>query len=367
MVKKKARKKPKKAKKKKARKVKKTTKKKSVKKAIKKKKAIIKKTMKKKSAPATKKKKVKKGSKAKGAQRAKAAPKKKVQLIPVLRSTAADIKKPPALPKIQLRSVSAGKGAKIRASVPLVTDFTKHPEPADIEKIVAMISDATTDYAATEATKFDIGLRHDGAARFEQELPMEYGKDRVILLAVDPNFVFTYWEIREESLRSATEHVGSDSKLTLRFYDVGETLTPEQSNFWDIEVFDRLGNWYLKLSHPDQRLCIDIGMKNQLGHFHRITRSNFIRLPSQSLAKPGPIKWMIVTPEGDKIVSDVEEYTDADLVLLKKILGPYFFDLLMRGRLASIAGSSVEAVFYDVEQLKLGALPSSGPPWTRAR
>jgi hypothetical protein len=102
-----------------------------------------------------------------------------------------------------------------------------------------------------------------------------------------------------------------------------------------------------------------------------------MRLPPQSLAKPGPIKWMVVSPSGDRLLSDVEDYTDADLALLKKILGPYFFDLLMRGRLASIAGSSVEAVFYDVQLLpsleQLAAITSpggaspGGSPWAAAR
>lgn len=248
-----------------------------------------------------------------------------------------------------------------------VAEIAGMTRPDDIEKIISQLSDLTPETSAVRETKFDIGVKHNGTAMAEHELPSEYGKDRVILLVVDPNFVFTYWEVRQDSLQEASSRIGHDGKLTLRFYDVGTSYNPEQSNFWDVEVFDRLGNWYLKLAHPEQHICLDIGLKNSRGHFYRIARSNLVKLPQQSLAKPGPIKWMVVTPSGERSISDVEEYTDADLALLKKILGPYFFDLLMRGRLASIAGSSVEAVFFSVEHLKQGASPQGGVPWATSR
>lgn len=256
--------------------------------------------------------------------------------------------------------------AKPRKHALPVTEIARMTQPGDIEQIISQISDATREISAARRTKFDIGVKHNGMAFPEQEIPAEYGKDSVVLLIVDPSFVFTYWEVRSDSLEEASRHVG-EGKLTLRFYDVGTSTTPEQGHFWDVEVFDRLGNWYLKLAHPEQNLCLDIGVKNAQGHFYRIARSNLVKLPQQTLAKPGPIKWMVVTPSGEKAVSDVEDYTDADLALLKKILGPYFFDLLMRGRLASIAGSSVEAVFYNVENLKQGASPQGTSPWATAR
>ena len=243
-------------------------------------------------------------------------------------------------------------------------------ELPDLTKLESLVSTVTHDAAerlVTEATKFDIGVAHNGMAMpAEAALPDEYGKDRVVLLVVDPSFVFTYWEVTNDSLRRSLEQAGHAGKLTLRFYDISQTGTTHGSRFWDVEVFDRLGNWYLRLANPEQRLCLDIGVKNAAGEFFTISRSNIMKLPPQGLAKPGPIKWMVVTPSGEKLVSDVEEYTDADLDLLKRILGPYFFDLLMRGRLASITGSSVEAVFYDVESLGAGHSPA-GSTWSEAR
>lgn len=233
----------------------------------------------------------------------------------------------------------------------------------DIEKIVAQVSAGQEEESLIEGSKFNIGVDHNAHALASKDIPLEYGKNSVHLLVVDPKFAFTYWEVCQDDIWEATKQLGNHAKLTLRFYDITRTNNPDTSSFWDVEVFDRLGNWYLKLEHPDQRICLDVGMKNQAGEFYRFARSNVMKLPSQSLARPGPIKWMIVTPSGEKLISDIEEYTDADMELLKKILGPYFFDLLMRGRFASLAGSSIEAIFFDVSSLKMGESPSGNPPW----
>ncbi|MFA4874150.1 MAG: DUF4912 domain-containing protein [bacterium] len=297
------------------------------------------------------------------------------------RKTAAEkpMKRPMAAPKKARAARPAAKKtvsiksakAKTRAARPGRAYSAGRPADTEVfERIVSHVVPEGTEIAAGEATKFDIGVQHNGTAMAAQEIPYEYGKDRAVLLVVDPRFVFTYWEVRQEALNDARRQLGGDAKLTLRFYDITDTGVPEQSHRWDVEVFDRLGNWYLRLSHPDQLLCLDIGVKNQAGHFICIARSNIMRLPPQSLAKPGPIKWMVVSPAGDKLISDIEEYTDADMALLKKILGPYFYDLLMRGRMASIAGSSVEAVFYDVSLLRgggIGESPSGSSLWSGTR
>jgi len=240
----------------------------------------------------------------------------------------------------------------------------------DLESMVAHASREASERVSAEAKKFEIGVPTNGLAAPQGELPWEYGKDRAVLLVVDPTFVFTYWEVTNDSIKRATESLGNDGKLTLRFYDVTRTHSIEGSNFWDVEVFDRLGNWYLRLLGPEQKICLEVGLKNSAGHFYALARSSVMRLPPQGLAKPGPIKWMVVTPAGDKLISDVEDYTDADLDLLKRILGPYFYDLLMRGKLATITGSSIEAIFYEVENfigLQAGAGESPGSsPWSMA-
>jgi hypothetical protein len=217
-----------------------------------------------------------------------------------------------------------------------------------------------------EESKYDIGVPHNGKAVPSYDIPLEYNVDRAIVLTVDPRLVFAYWEVRQQSIYDAMSKVGAHAKLTLRFYDISATGDPSNSPSWDVEVFDRLGNWYLRLDYPEQVLCLDVGLKNQHGVFYCVARSNIIKIPRQFLAAPGPLKWMVVSPDGQKIITDVEEYTEADLQLLRKILGPHFFDLLMRGQFASIAGSSLEAVFQEISSLRVPLEVSSSPSsWSR--
>lgn len=217
-----------------------------------------------------------------------------------------------------------------------------------------------------EEKKFDIGVPHNAEAMPHFDIPYEYHTDQAIVLTVDPNLVFAYWEITPHAMQQALSKVGPKAKLTLRFYDISKSGDPSSAPFWDMEVFDRLGNWYLRLDYPEQKLCLDVGMKNDRGHFHCLARSNIIKIPRLALAAPGKLKWMVVSPEGQKIITEVEEYTEADIQLLRRILGPHFFDLLMRGEFASITGSSLEAVFQDVSSLHAPYGVSSSPSsWSR--
>ena len=279
--------------------------------------------------------------------------------------------------KLETKSGTVKKAAAVRK-------VTRAPKPRgkaarkprveevwSLEELISKVSAETQqphEERRIEEAKFDIGIPHDKRARPSFEIPYEYEVNRAVILTVDPRFVFTYWEVKPQSIHDAMSHLGHGAKLTLRFYDISANGDPDSSPSWDIEVFDRLGNWYLRLDYPEQLLCLDVGMKNEFGAFHRIARSNIIKLPRQSLAAAGPLKWMIVTPDGQKLISDVEEYTDADLELLKKILGPYFFDLLMKGQFASISGSSVEAIFQDISAFRMPMEISSSPSsWSGAR
>lgn len=270
-----------------------------------------------------------------------------------------------AAKKATKKAVSARRVIKIlRSKVRIAAARRPKVEEAwSLEELISKVSAEAQpqEERKIEESKFDIGVPHNGRAKPAYEIPHEYQVDRAMVLTIDPRFVFTYWEVRPESMHEAVRRLGPSAKLTLRFYDISATGDPEASPSWDIEVFDRLGNWYLRLDYPEQLLCLDVGMRNEYGAFHRIARSNVIKLPRQSLAAPGPLKWMIVSPDGQKIMSDVEKYTEADLELLKKILGPYFFDLLMRGQFASIAGSSLEAIFQEIAAFRLPIEVSSSP------
>jgi len=224
------------------------------------------------------------------------------------------------------------------------------------EQLVAGISGSKKRHLPS--TKFDAYALHT----FHNVTPVASstagGMNRVTLLTIAPHFVFTHWEISAMSMIEAAEKIGPDAKLTLRFYDITENNDFTTCPFWDVEVFDRQGNWYLKLENPEQKLYVEIGMKSQTRPLSRISGADIMHMPAAVIAEPGPLKWL-VSKTGDPTRPDfaegrpgTQEYMDVDQDLLKKVLGPYFHDLLMRGRFGSIANSSVEAIFHDIHSLR---------------
>lgn len=201
-------------------------------------------------------------------------------------------------------------------------------------------------------SKFQLGPKQNAGEFQAHNLPLEYGRNRVILLIVDPKFVFVYWEVQNDKMHEAITAIGQNSKLTLRFKNI------DTGHFWDVSIYERVGNWYLKLDHPEQNLIVEIGMKNDRGDFYSISRSNNMKLPRTGLAPKGPIKWMLVSPTGEKVITEIEEYTDADLELLKRILGPYFFDLMQKGKFHTIIGSSAEHIFTEIEEIRAPSISS---------
>lgn len=195
----------------------------------------------------------------------------------------------------------------------------------------------------------NVGFDSAGLNAFGNAMPNSFSSqtcpNNVTLITIAPRFAFAYWNIQAALMIEIANKIGSDARLTLRFYDVTETQDIQNSLYWDIEVFDRQGNWYLKLQRPEQKLYLEIGMKNRTNGFSRISGADIMHMPDEVIARPGPLKWIVIRAEG-------QEYSDVDQDLLKKVLGPYFYDLLMRGRFSSIADSSIEALFHEINSLR---------------
>lgn len=170
------------------------------------------------------------------------------------------------------------------------------------------------------------------------------GENILNLLTVDPHFVFTYWEISPDFFRELANET-KDEKVVLRYYDITNSWNLAECLYWDIEVFDHVGNWYLKLENPNQRLHLDIGVISSARDFKKIVGADVIHMPKEVISRTGPIKWLI-SKKGE------EQYEDADHGKLKKILGPYFYDLLMHGRFRSLGKSSTDAIFQSVHSLR---------------
>ncbi|MEI6093158.1 MAG: DUF4912 domain-containing protein [bacterium] len=217
-------------------------------------------------------------------------------------------------------------------------------------------------------TKYDIGAHTTyveyayDPMKTEEPSPV-YFMDRVVILPIDPRFAFMYWEVKEDTLNHFFQMYGYDSKLTLRVYDVTniEFDGYNANEWWDIEVYNRVGTWYLKHYKSDKNLIVDVGVVSADGNYHVISRSKAIYFPRDHMVAPGKILWMLVDEFGNKVISEIEDYTEEDIRLLRKILGEERFKVFMKGGLDVFLGGSVWGRLPIIENfIDLGKIPSSG-------
>jgi hypothetical protein len=195
-----------------------------------------------------------------------------------------------------------------------------------------------------------------------EEPPYSYDINRVVILPVDPTFAFLYWEVREDTLNSMFQQFGYDSKLTVRVYDVTnvEFNGFNANEWWDIEIYNRIGTWYLKHFKGDRNLVVDVGVLSTDGNFHVIHRSKTIYFPRDTMVAPGKTFWMLVDEFGNKLISEIEDFTDEDMRLLRMIMGEDRFKRFMKGGLDIFLGGSAWGRIPAIENfINLANIPSS--------
>jgi len=115
-------------------------------------------------------------------------------------------------------------------------------------------------------------------------LPKGYDEDSVTLMIVDPEKLFAYWEVQEDTVAS---HKGI---LTLRAYDVTDVEFDgsNANSYSDIAVHERLGSWYLDVN-SEKEFIVDIGFINPAGVFVTVARSNKVSTPRRAVAEEGAL------------------------------------------------------------------------------
>lgn len=160
-----------------------------------------------------------------------------------------------------------------------------------------------------EDTKFYLGAEEKGVIT-EEELPESYGDNKVVLMVRDPHWAYVYWEINSRKVAEARGRLKSEfdqSKLILRVYDITgiEFNGFNAHSFFDIEIPNVLGNWYVHLGRPNRTFCIDIGYRNQEGGIFSLSRSNNITSPRDTFSEVADEEWTASDEEYKRIYAGV--------------------------------------------------------------
>lgn len=113
-------------------------------------------------------------------------------------------------------------------------------------------------------------------------LPEEYYENIITLMIVDPVKLFTFWEVRKDTLSMYT------GELNIRVYDItGVDFDGMNANtYFDIPVNNRIGSRYIDMT-PEKEFVADIGIVSPYDIFITITRSNKISTPRARISEEG--------------------------------------------------------------------------------
>ena len=122
-------------------------------------------------------------------------------------------------------------------------------------------------------------LSLDGVDDGLPELPEGYGDSRIVLMARDPQWCYTYWDAPNDD-RQALRNQGGQ-QFALRLYDVTDLdLTTQKPHSLQQYACDETArDWYLAIPVSDRDYMAEIGYVTAIGGWLVLARSNSVRIP----------------------------------------------------------------------------------------
>jgi hypothetical protein len=129
------------------------------------------------------------------------------------------------------------------------------------------------------------------------ELPERYGGSFIVLLARDPWWLHSFWEVSPERLGEAAAHFGDrweQTRSVLRVYDVtGIDFDGANAHgSFDIELSGNASSWYIHAGNPNRSWLVDIGRVTPENDFFVLARSNVAATPRDGMSNVLDEEWM---------------------------------------------------------------------------
>jgi hypothetical protein len=127
----------------------------------------------------------------------------------------------------------------------------------------------------------------------------------------DPNWMFIYWEITDNSKADIAREHGQDvfekGRHVVRVYDATSSDGREQKYF-DVPVMIDAKNWYINVQEGGRAYYCEVGLVLPDGRFIAIVKTNIVNLPAGRVSDVTDEKWMSVSSDFDKLlqISGVE-------------------------------------------------------------
>ncbi len=196
--------------------------------------------------------------------------------------------------------------------------------------------------------------------QFEQKIPKNYVKSSITAIPRDPEWIYLYWELSENTINEIKNTLGNDiftkSQFTLRLLDVTEH-TEDSAPALDIEINGYANNWYLKAPVPGHSYFVEYGLLTDNHMFVRIMNSNVVHIPRDTVSDIIDEEWSTAaTP--DIIHYSVSPSPDGGLSV------PGALGSSENRGAANISSKKFESGKVDTEKLMFGSselYPGSSP------
>ncbi|MBE0465691.1 MAG: DUF4912 domain-containing protein [Candidatus Desulforudis sp.] len=131
------------------------------------------------------------------------------------------------------------------------------------------------------------------------ELPRKYGRDRLVLMARDPYWLYAYWEVSAARQDVFSEQFGPAAwpafRPMLRVYDitgVDKFNGGNAQSYVDIPVSAEADSWHIEVGQADRTFCVDLGRVLPTGEFVTLLRSNVATTPRATISDRLDEEWM---------------------------------------------------------------------------
>ncbi|MDN3512660.1 MAG: DUF4912 domain-containing protein [Candidatus Jettenia sp.] len=207
------------------------------------------------------------------------------------------------IPSGELKKSPYRTGEKETVSAPTIPELPGIPEEKRQEQEVTgkdkPVSDYEVAYDREKEVQHVLEERKVFSPQITPELPIGYQDNQIVLMARDPSYLFTYWEIRKDVIDTVLSTLGTlarNAKMVLRVYDVTNTIFNgnNANTCFDIEIPAGAQSWYIYADKPNTSFCVDIGFLTPNGTFRILARSNIIRTPPAGVSEVIDREWMYI-------------------------------------------------------------------------
>lgn len=131
------------------------------------------------------------------------------------------------------------------------------------------------------------------------ELPLAYGDNRIVLMVRDPEWLFAYWEINNQTKAEFARRFGSyawdGSQPLIKVYDTTGVIFDgtNANDTQDVWINDYANSWHINVGKPDRVFVAEIGRVIN-GQFVCLARSNTVTTPRNRVSDLVDEEWMLL-------------------------------------------------------------------------